>query len=572
MLVLAVPARAWQEVHEFGQEAHVRIEPNGQASVDATLRWRIVRGPLKVIEIALADAGTDLDPSVTVSGDDGRPIAAHLARQDAKVVRVFVDEPHAAMRGALTFNMRWHVDLVASNALVRDGATWRLTWSAPPPADGLDGARTTIDLVAAPDPPQPILPDTGVVDDGAVSTLRREDDRDVLELVRPHLSRSEAAVWTVRIDPRALAGIAPAVASAPASTPEATLGKEPDRVWAASMFLALSVLAVAFGLLVTSKARAFASACVARGVRSRALIPLPEGPRALLAGASLAAGVALQYAARPTLGGLCVALAVLSASLRAPAAKPVARGPGRWLALRPSEAFARDPSKGHWLDLGSRPGRLTFAVAVASTALLAWLASRIAPESAWLVAMDSAALLPLLVTGSACQLPPRGTAAGTPWLARVFRRLHGATTLRVAPWARLALDGAIDEVRILVLPRAAMPGLVGVEVGLSWSTTPVGWAPAPELLVRVLEGTSAAARLARLTAHRASKVSAVVGRRPDERVVRMTPRVPTVATAAALAQALAEQLADRRVAIGGAARVGLERRIAKIENRCVPTC
>jgi hypothetical protein len=117
------------------------------------------------------------------------------------------------------------------------------------------------------------------------------------------------------------------------------------------------------------------------------------------------------------------------------------------------------------------------------------------------------------------------------------------------------IDGSRpEELRLLVLPRATMPGLVGVELGLAWSQTPAGWAPTPEVLARVLEGSAAAARLSReLPAARS-----VPGRRPDERVVRMLPRWPSQRHSVALVRALAEAFTDRRT--GVAAWAGSERR------------
>jgi hypothetical protein len=110
----------------------------------------------------------------------------------------------------------------------------------------------------------------------------------------------------------------------------------------------------------------------------------------------------------------------------------------------------------------------------------------------------------------------------------------------------VTLDGSrTDELRLLVLPRAAMPGVVGVEVGLAWSGTPVGWASTPEVLARVLDGSAAAAKLARdLPGTRV-----VPGRRPDERVMRLIPRAPTRAGTIALVRSLADTLTDRRVAV-----------------------
>jgi hypothetical protein len=152
-------------------------------------------------------------------------------------------------------------------------------------------------------------------------------------------------------------------------------------------------------------------------------------------------------------------------------------------------------------------------------------------------------LVPLFVTGRSAQLPPDGGATAAPWLGPVYRRLQKIELLRAVPWARVTLDGStIDELRLKVVPRSAMPGLAGIELGLAWSSTTVGWSGSPEVLVRVLEGSAAAARLA-LTP---STEGLLPGRRPDERVLRVAPRLPTQAGALALTKAFAEALTDRR--------------------------
>ncbi len=130
--------------------------------------------------------------------------------------------------------------------------------------------------------------------------------------------------------------------------------------------------------------------------------------------------------------------------------------------------------------------------------------------------------------------------------------------LRVSPWARVATGAAHhDELRLLILPRVAMPGVLGVEVGLAWTSTPVGWAASPEVLARVLEESPAAARLA----VELPKARALPGRRPEERVVRMLPRLPTQASTVALVRALAETLTDRRMAVPPVPWVAQDRRV-----------
>jgi hypothetical protein len=554
--LVAKRANAWQEAHQTGDDARVVVDPDGVASVLHELRWHIVRGPLKAIDLANVDPGAVVQPNVSIATDDGRALTAQAVRRDDKTVRVSLDEPRALSHGNITLQVRWRIDLVAARAITRDGGTWRLVWSAPAALDGFDGARTTFDLPAAPSEPHPILPETGAIDDGAVATLRRGPERDVLELVRPHVARAESATWTLRVDPRALPLVVDPRLRPPAETARgsgadpATAGvgrapPEPDRVREALLGFVLMTLGLAFGRLVFHKARAFATACAPRAARAKGILPLPPGPRAALAGASLAAGVGLEMVGETTAGAAFVGLAALAAALRAPSAPHAVRGPGRWQAWRPEQAFARPGMHGHWLDIGSAAGRVSALVACVLLVLAAAFARRFDPDGGWIVALDAVVLVPLLITGRASQLPPEGARAAAPWLARAFRRMRVLPGVSVAPWARVAPDGATaDELRLLVLPRVAMPGVIGVEVGLAWSSTPVCWAATPEVLARVLDGSAAAAKLAR----EVPGVLTVPGRRPDERVVRLLPRAPTPKSTVMLVRALAEVLTDRRIA------------------------
>ncbi|HEY1694133.1 MAG TPA: hypothetical protein VGG39_18320 [Polyangiaceae bacterium] len=547
VLLVSGRALAWQEAHQAGDDVVVSVDTAGTAQVQHLLKWHVVRGPLKYVDIAPVDAVAAVEPDVVVTAADGRSLLAHAARRDDRTVRLTLDQPRSLMRGDFTFDLRLRENLVAAHALTRDGATWRLTWSPPVAQDGFDAVHTTFDLAAAPDAPEPILADTGALDDAAVAKVTRLPGRDRLELVRPHVGRGEAPLWTVRVDPKALASIPDP--RGPAAL-EAAAPPEPDRVRETSLAVGLGALALLFGLVVRRKASAFAAACAARGATARAIVPLPDGMRALLAGIALSAGVGLEVAGRATLGAACVALAAIAAAQRAPARTAKARGPGKWLAIRPEEAFAPGPST--WTADA-------FAVLAAAVAVggLALLARRFDPMAPWLVLLDASALVPLLLTGRASQLPPDAARAPAPWLAHVFRALRRVPELRVSPWSRVPLDAhAPDELRLLVLPRASMPGVLGIELGLAWSSTPAGWTGAPEVLARVLDGSPAAARLAR----ELPSVRAVPGRRPDEKVLRLLPRRPTRAATVALSRSLAGALTDRREAAPARAWTASERR------------
>jgi hypothetical protein len=556
-VVLAAPrpASAWQEAHESGDDVRVHMAPDGTAAIEDLVRWRVVHGPLKSIDIVNVDPIAGLDPDVTITAEDGRALTGHLVRADERTVRVLIDQPRAFLRGTFTFNVKWKLNFAAAHALVFDGTSWRLSWSAPVASDGIDASRTVFDLPAAPEEPRAIMADTGAPDDGAVSSVQRDGARDALELVRPHVARGESASWTVRIDPRALTTL-----TDPALRPVRMAAQpEQDRVHAIALALLLGVLALGFALLVGRKTAAFEALCAARDARARGLLPLPATARAVLAGGAFGAAAACEIADRPLAGVSLAALAAIAAALRAPAARSKARGPGKWLALRPDDAFAPPTGSLHWMDAGGAPGRVAMAGLVIVTCAFAAAARRWTPEGPWIVSLHSAALLPLFLTGRAVQLPPAALGHGASWLRRTFARLAQLQPLRTVPWARVLLDGAtIDEVRLLVLPRAAMPGVAGIEVGIGWIDTPVGWVGSPEVLVRVLDGSPAAARLAQAGAPGRT----LPGRRTDERVLRAVPRVRTPAGATALVGAFAEVMTDRRLAIGPGAWTAPERRMA----------
>jgi hypothetical protein len=220
--------------------------------------------------------------------------------------------------------------------------------------------------------------------------------------------------------------------------------------------------------------------------------------------------------------------------------------------VRPEDAFTGGRSPGHWLDVDSAAGRAGAAIA-ASLLFGAVAAATLAarghdPNVPWLVGLDAVAFAPLFLTGRGSSLPSEGPRGGASWLARVFARLRPNMALRVAPWLRSVGPGGAasriegDELRLLVLPRAATPGLVGIEVGLAWSPTPVGWAASPEVLVRVLERSPAASRFGMTV----PSARTTFGRHADERVAALRPRTTTASGTCELVHELVEALRDRR--------------------------
>jgi len=227
--------------------------------------------------------------------------------------------------------------------------------------------------------------------------------------------------------------------------------------------------------------------------------------------------------------------------------------------LRPQDAFSCGTSQGdRWLGLGAAAECL---ILLLLTALLVTISCRVSCASAyrpWVGAMNCVVLIPLLATGRASQLPPRATPATKRWLSSVLRHLKRVDFVQVAPWARVTLDGAVDELRLLAMPRAAVPGVVGIEVGFAWTGTPVGWIATPRVLVRFLEDSCAAVKLALAL----PSARAIPGRRAEEKVILLTPLALAGSATVALVRMLTLALAERR-ATAGVEWGGPERRVAQ---------
>ncbi len=549
VLLATVQAYAWREAHLAGDEARVHVDARGIASIEHLLKWRVVHGPLESIDLAGVDVGAVLEPAASVRTEDGHDLTAHVLRGDDSVVHVVLDSPRALTRGVATFDVRWQIDLVATHAIVPDGESWRLSWSLPVAVNGFDLPRILLDLPAAPEPPRSLGGDLSAPEQGGgeTDTLRRDGDRDILEIVRPYAAHGESLAGAIRLDPRALPEVSDPSLRPVARPPPSG---EPRRWESGGWVGAAGLLGIAFGLLVARRDRAFVAACAAGRASVRGLVPVSNGVRAALAGLTLAAGVMFQILEQPIAGGLLLAACVLCAALRGARGAPVARGPGQWFPVRPEDAF--QPSR--WASLRRLPWRAM--VAGLGIVGVAWAAGRLSAQGPWLVVVDSAPFVALFATGRRSQLASVDLQVAGRLLRKAFARLKKTRGLRVMAWGRVGLDGAIDELRLRVLPQAAVPGVVGIEMGHAWSRTLAGWAPAPEVMVRILEGSAAAAKIEQAM----PDAMPVPGRRAQERVVRLVPKTPTDSACEALVRRAADILTDRRVGSSSHRQEGTERR------------
>ncbi|HEX6277806.1 MAG TPA: hypothetical protein VFZ53_32410, partial [Polyangiaceae bacterium] len=122
-------------------------------------------------------------------------------------------------------------------------------------------------------------------------------------------------------------------------------------------------------------------------------------------------------------------------------------------------------------------------------------------------------------------------------LARGLRNREG---LRAVPWARVPDDARDpDELRLLVQPRDAANGLVALEAGVEPERGIGGFVATPFVIVRAREGSEAQRLLPR-------ELTWTRGRRADERVAILKPKLPTVVLTIALVERLSKIVANQR--------------------------
>jgi hypothetical protein len=553
---------AYKEVHTTGYAMRVHVDEAGASDIEHAISVRVVAGALSSVDLQGVEPAAVVSPEATVSTEDGRRLEAHATlsapHDGVETASVHVDilEPKGLKRGLYTVTLHYRVDFAATGALVRDGAMWRLGWTSPSMPEGIDTERVVFELPAAPTEPAPVRGDSeSGTGDGVLSTLRRTPEKDELELVRLHVPRGEQVTWSARVDPKAFPALRKAETRAAPSPSADAIGFDERQKWGLA-----AVVGLLFALAVHAKSRRVTALCDASRMAARPVIPLGSGARSLAAGASVGAGALMQMYGSANGGAMLLAVAMVAAAYRPARVSPAMRGPGSWSSLRENDAFSRAPRGGDTLDASTRAGKFGFFVyglLVAGAAFAMGSAHGIG--AATLVVIDALIAVPIFFTGTRKDRPLNLADAPIPMLKPLFRALSSqASALRVVPWARVpAFTSEHDELRLLVLPRASMPGLLGIEVGVAWPRDTAHAAPSPEILVRVQDTSAAAAKLVTL----APRVRSCPGRKLNERVVRMQPPLPTGHATKALVMALSQAFVDRRTRPAPAKWEGLERRL-----------
>ena len=543
-LATVAPAQAaatWQEMHETSDDVRLEIAPSGVATVQHHLRYRIVAGHFKTFEIAGLDPHAELAAEAVFKPEKtGSEVPARI--ETGKVpgtARIVIDEGKGLGRGAYTVDLGYKLDLVGNRMLTRDGAMWKVSWTAPPATEGHDGARVVFDLPTAPTEPRL----AGAAESTTtLATLRRSTERDELELVRAHVPRSEAVVWQARIDPKAF----PAITTPELRPPPAAEIIAPTMLRSnlARILLAagLALLAAGLALVLREKQRSVRGVCEARGFLARPALPIgPATPFVYGVTATLSLVVLLWWL--PVVGALLVVLAMALAAHRAPVPVARKRTPGVWRPL-PSLLPKRKTSFDDAFDLGARRGRITLAGLVAAAAALVFVLRPYVPQIALALPMFASTLLPLFVTGTRAQIAEDVTDLAARVLRPIRDALGSAVDLSHVDVAAIGRHpaGALlpDDIRLAYAPKERTPGLRAIEVALA--TTATGGA-VPEVLVRFDSGSAAADRVAKLA-------PLLPGRTAEERVMRLCPEEPTAPSTSTLVARLLAQLEERRAPAG----------------------
>jgi hypothetical protein len=377
-----------------------------------------------------------------------------------------------------------------------------------------------------------------------VAGIRRAAEYDEIELVRSHVADGEPVPWRVDVSAdvfSAFTAVAPSAGAAAKSAPPALRASPQSR----SFQLPATALGLFFALLVFLKQRAVFLLAKDAGARARALLPIPG--RSLLAGAlfggTLYVGAELE---EPTIAGVLLLGALSCAALRAPVFGRELRGPGRWLPLRDEDAFTDKPqaSRGSWLDAGSRRGLLLLALLSFAALGLSFNELSRSPYRALLELLLASGTLPIFFTGLASDFSRDRVGSSRKFLRRLSQGLKAEAAFgKVVAWARVPEGRAEpDELRVLSLPKRPLSGLIGLEAGIELERGLGGRVLLPFVIVRAKEGSPAHAVLL-------SGVSWSRGRKPEERVAILRPRLPTLALTlrllARLSALLSEPKADQ---------------------------
>lgn len=562
LLLLTSPAFAWIEVSVKSDNAVIDLESSGAAVVTHEILLRVRGGPFKGLSIVGVDPDALPLPAASLaaaaSGRASGPEIPLVAMVENGDLQLTIEGANRVGAGHYALKFSYQTQLLGRGLIEAQRGAAALRWVGPRFNDGIDSMRVVFRLPHGAQPPR--VPDAdpaggqlGIIaeyDGVFLSDYRRADDKDELEVVRPHVAKGEPVVWRVQFD-GATVGLAPSVAQDPTAEPKAlqtSVAVPRTRLRLGDLWV-IVLSGLSYGLLVLLKSRSVLSATVSVGAIARPLIPW--GPRARGMTAALSMSLAccvLLLTPLPLLSAPLLVLGMALATELAPSAAGARRGPGNWRNLSIKQAFVATGAHsrgGRWLDVGTLLGFGLFVVLVSGLAVLAAKQFNLAAPRGVCVAIEILALCPLFFTGRAADLPAPGLVRAKPLLRSLYRRLRREVGLQVTVLGRFPQGSDDpDELRLLVMPHKPLLGLNAIEVACEFHPTPFGPRGALVVLVRVGESSPAYEALAHYSTWSR-------GRTPGERAAVLRPRVPTPGNALTLLC----QLRDRLTAGANPARL-----------------
>ena len=545
LLVWPGTARAAVERRVESSTTTLEVAADGRAIVRHELVLSVRGAPLVSFTLRGVDSDAEPLPDATVTrlaGGSGpatpQPVTVH-----ASAGQLDVNVARQGLRGSsFLLKLAYRTRLEGALRALGEAGRAELEWLGPRFDDGVDSVTLILQLPAGRSAPEVAPPRDADESYGIImSTLRRSRDRDELELVRAHVARDEAMHWIVRLDAGVLASPpqGASVSPDPELPPAVPAAPRPDG--ATRELLGVLGAGALYALLVWLKTSGLAAAARARDASARAWLPGSGALRAFAAGVALASAAVLALSGKPPLAAAAaLLLAMAFAAHRSAEEKPRLHGPGEWRPLE-SSAFTLVPTPalpGAWLDAGRARGFVLLLACLGGVVYAAQRAFESSPFSGACLLLGGSALLPVFCTGRAAELPLDALNHSRRFLSDVAQRLSRQVELVVKPIGRVAAQSdELDELRLSITPARAVPGLLGVELGLELRERLGGYAARPVVVVRASEGSECQRALPRgLTWTR--------GRNEGERATLVRPKLPSAELSAALLQELFALLAS----------------------------
>lgn len=547
-------AFAWVETTVKADSVFVEIDATGAATVRHELLLRVRGGPLKSYTLEGVDPDAVPLPDATVilarsgvAAGAPLPLVTQLT-DDGLELRV--EHKEGLARGTFLFRFSYSTALLARELVKQAEDRVEVGWIGPRLPDGIDAAMVTFRVPRAPLPPSlPEAAEDGVQLDGVfLASLRRTNEMDEFEVVRPYVARGEPVYWRVHVDPTVFP-VFRQTKSQTAPVEEFRVGGSQVKASPAEPWCLL-LGATLLGLLVGLKHRAVELGCRARQVASRPLLRGAGWLRAVLAGVCCAAAGALVLWTDYPLLAIGPALASMALTLfLSPVPQRELRMPGQWIELnlrRTSSGQAPIPLLSRLLDAGTPAGFLVLLTLLAGVLLLAIQQFTSSPIRGVGVVMASVLLLPLFLTGRSAELPVERLRYAERFFKSFLpqaRRLKAGHVVVIGRFQEGRTEP--DEIRLKLVPDAA-PACC-IEVALEHFHGVGGPLVHPVVLVRVPDGSASYRAFPR-------GVVWLRGRNAHERVTVLRPKLPTRALVTRLLREVVEVLARGQASATSAAR------------------